>query len=124
MKKMVSHQKKNKKKNKSKRYPEITITEVDYTDNLTFLANTSAQAKYLLFTLEPSARIIGLYLIDKFIYIRSNISSTESDVNLRIRKAWAAVNILLADVNPISDEIKYDFFQTIAVSVLLCSCTT
>ena len=34
-------------------------------------------------------------LVDKFIYISSNISSTESDVNICLAKAWIALDKLL-----------------------------
>ena len=33
-----------------------------------------------------------LKLVDHFIYFGSNISSTESDVNIRIGKAWNAID--------------------------------
>ena len=98
------------KKARSKWYPEDTITNVEYTDDLVLLANTPVQAKSLLHSLEQAARVIDLYvnsgktefvyinqddpisssndkslkLVDQFIYLSSNISSTESDVNVCI----------------------------------------
>ena len=42
-----------------------TIADADYTNDLVLLANTSAQAKSLLHSLEQSARGIGLYMNSK-----------------------------------------------------------
>ena len=39
------------KKARRRQYPAETITGADYTDDLTLLANTSAQVKYLLHSL-------------------------------------------------------------------------
>ena len=36
-----------------------------------------------------------LKLVDQFIYIGSNISSTESHVNIRIGKAWIVIDMLI-----------------------------
>ena len=35
-----------------------------------------------------------LELVDHFLYLDSNISSTESDVNISIEKAWIAIDRL------------------------------
>ena len=86
--------------------------DADYTNNLVLLANTPTHAKSLLHSMEQAASGIGLYvnsdktdfmgfyqgvisslkykplkLVDQFIYIGSNISSTENDVNIHIGKA-------------------------------------
>ena len=47
---------KKKKKLRSRKYPTETITDTDYIDYLAFLANTPAQAEYLLHSLEQAAR--------------------------------------------------------------------
>ena len=86
------------------------MTNSDYQDDQAILANTPAQAKSLLCSLEQAAEDLGLYvnadktefmcftqngdifslsgssikLVDQF----NNISTTESDVNIRIGKAW------------------------------------
>ena len=39
-----------------------TMTDVDYIDDLVLLANTPAQAKSQLLSLEQAARGIGLYM--------------------------------------------------------------
>ena len=63
--------------------------------------------------------------IDHITYFSSNISSTENDVNIQIRKAWTATDRLstIWKSNP-SDKIKWDFFQQVVMSVLLYGFTT
>ena len=79
----------------------------DYTDDIALLANIPAQAKTLLHSLERAVAGIGrhvntdktecmcfnqrgdittlngssLKLVDKFTYLGSNVSSTETDIN-------------------------------------------
>ena len=94
---------------RSRPCPIETITDLDYADDLTLLANTPAQA--LLYSLEQAARDIVLYVnldkiefmyfhqdsaisssygnllrVDQLIYFNSNISSIEIDVNMCIGK--------------------------------------
>ena len=92
-------------KKRSRRYPAKTITDADYADDITILANTPAQAETLLHSLERAAASIGLHvnahkteymrfnktgdistlggsslkLVDKFTYLGSSVSSTEAD---------------------------------------------
>ena len=48
-----------------------------------------------------------LKLVDKFTYLGSNISSTESDVNINLAKTWTAINrISIIWKSDLSDEIK------------------
>ena len=49
------------KEARRKRNPAETITDADYADDLVLLANTPAEAKSLLHSLEQTARGIGLY---------------------------------------------------------------
>ena len=49
-------------KKRSRRYPAKTITDADYADDITILANTSNQAETLLHSLERAAAGIGLYV--------------------------------------------------------------
>ena len=67
----------------------------------------------------------SLKLIDKFVYLSSSISSTESDVNIFLAKLWTAINRLsiIWKFN-LSNKIKQDFFQALTVSVLVIGCTT
>ena len=105
---------------RSRRYHAQTITDADYVDDTTLLANTPIQAETLLHSLEWAAAGIGLYvnshkmeymcfnqigdistlnasslkLVDKFTYLGSSVSSTETDINMRLAKAWTAIDRL------------------------------
>ena len=107
-------------KKRSRRYPEKTITDADYADDIAILANTPNQAKTLLHTLERATAGIGLHvnahkmeyicynqtsnistldgtslkLVDKFTYLGSSVSSTKKDIDTRLMKAWTAINRL------------------------------
>ncbi len=98
---------------RSKCYPAQTITDADYADDITLLANTPTLAETLLHSLERAAVGIGLHvnaykteymcfnqtseistlngsslkLVDKFTYQGSSISSTETDIDTRLTKA-------------------------------------
>ena len=103
-------------KKRSRRYPATTITDADYADDIALLANTPNQAETLLHSLERAAAGIGLHktedmcynqtgdistldrtnlkLVDKFIYLGSSVSSTEKDIDIRLTKAWTAIDSL------------------------------
>ena len=49
-------------KERSRRYPAKTITNVQYADDIAILANVPAQAETLLHSLEQAAAGIGLYV--------------------------------------------------------------
>ena len=49
-------------KERSRRYPARTITDVDYADDIALLANKFAQAETLLHSLEWAAVGIGLHV--------------------------------------------------------------
>ena len=144
---MVSHQ----KKARSNLYPTETMINVDYADYLAFLTNTPAQAKFLQHSLEQAAGGIDLHvnanknefmcfkqegvistrsgkhlkLVDKFTYLGSNISSIESNVNIHLAKVWTAIDrLLFIRKSYQSHKIKWDFFQAVAVFILLYGCTT
>ena len=100
-------------KKSSRRYPAKIITNTDYADDITILANTPDQAETLLHSLERAAAGIGLYvnahkteymcynqtgdistldgtplkLVDKFTYQGSSVESTEKDIDTRLTKA-------------------------------------
>ena len=66
-----------------------------------------------------------LKLVDKFMYLGSNISFSESDVNICLAKALIAIDWSdFHTINNLSDKIKQYFIQAVAVSVLLYGCTT
>ena len=91
-------------KARSRQYPTQTIIDVDYADDIAFLANTPAQAESLLQSLECAGGGIGLdvnaeymgfnlsgdifilnggslKLVNKFTYLGSSVTSTENDIN-------------------------------------------
>ena len=139
-------------KERSRRYPAKTITDADYADDTALLANAPAQAETLLHSLERAAAGIGLHvktahkteymcfyqtgdistlngsslkLVDKFTYLGSSVSSTETDINMRLAKAWTANDRLsvIWKSDP-TDKMKHRFFQTAVMSILLYGCTT
>ena len=109
-------------KRKSKRYPAMKITNADYADDLAVLADVLKDATFLLHSIERTAKEIGFYLnadkteficfnqdasermksldgeklkqVEDFKYLGSYIASTEHDVNIRLGKAWNALNEL------------------------------
>ena len=132
-------------KKRSKRYPEKTITDADYADDLALLANTPNQAETLLHSLERAVAGIGLHvnahkseymcynqtgnittqdgaslkLVDKFPYLGSSVSSTEKDVDTRLTKAWIAIDRLsIIWKSDLTDKMKRSFFQAAVVSIL------
>ena len=138
-------------KEKSRRYPTQTITDTDYADDVALLTNTPAQAKSLPNNLERAAGSIGLHvnadkteymcfnqrgdistrngsslkLVDKFTYLGSCVSSTETDINMQLAKTWIAIDRLLVIwKSNLIDKIKRSFFQAAVVLMLLYGCTT
>ena len=67
----------------------------------------------------------SLKLVDKFTYLGSSVSSTETDINTRLAKAWTAiVSLSVIWKSDLTDKIKRSFFQAAVVSILLYGCTT
>ena len=107
-------------KERSRRYPTQTITDTDYADDIALLENAPAQAETPLHSLEWAAAGINLHvnahkmeymcfnrrgdlftlngsslkLVDKFTYLGSSVSSTETDINTRLAKAWTVIDRL------------------------------
>ena len=107
-------------KERSRRYPAQTIMDADYANDVALLANTPAQVKTLLHSLEWAAGGIGLHvnadkteymcfnqrgdiytlngsslkLVDKFTNLRISVSSTEKDINTWLAEAWTAIDRL------------------------------
>ena len=67
----------------------------------------------------------SLKLVDKFTYLGSSVSSTETDIDMRLPKTWTAINRLLVIwKSDQSDKMKHSFFQAAVVSILIYGCTT
>ena len=135
---------------RSRRYTEKTITDADYADDLALFANASTQAETQLYCLERAAAGIGLHvnahkteytrfnqtgdistlngsslkLVDKFTYLGSSVSSTETYINTRLAKTWTAINRLSVNwKSDLTDKMKRRFIQSAVVSILLYGCT-
>ena len=105
-------------------------------DNPTLHINTPAQTEFLLHRQEKAAKGTGLYvnvnktefisfkqkgaisilngkpqgLVDQFTYFSSNISSTESDMNIHLVKMWNAIDRLsILWKSDFTNKIKQDF---------------
>ena len=62
----------------------------------------------------------ALKLFDQFSFVGSNISSMESNANIRIGKSWTAINrFSVIWKSGLSDKIKRDFFHAVTVLILL-----
>ena len=67
----------------------------------------------------------SLKLVDKFTYLGCSVSSTETDIDTRLAKAWTANNWLsVVWKSDITDKMKRSLFQAAVVSILLYGCTT
>ena len=67
----------------------------------------------------------SLKLVDKFTYPGSCVSSTETDIDMWLAKAWTAINRLsVIWKSDLTDKMKRSFFQAAVVSILLYGCTT
>ena len=66
-----------------------------------------------------------LKLVDKFTYLGSSVASTEKDIDMRLTKAWTAIDRLsIIWKSDLTDKMKRSFFQAVVVSILRCGCTT
>ena len=66
----------------------------------------------------------SLKLVDKFTYVGSSVSSTETDIDTQITKAWTAINRLsVIWKSDLTDKMKCSFFQAVILSILLYGCT-
>ena len=67
----------------------------------------------------------SLKLVDKFTYLGSSVSSTEKDIDMRLTKAWTAIDSLsIKWKSDLTDKMKRSFFQAVVVLILLYGCTT
>ena len=67
----------------------------------------------------------SLKLVDKFTYLVGSVSSTETDIDMRLAKAWTVMDRLLVIwKSDLTDKMKRCFFQAAVVSILQYGCTT
>ena len=68
---------------------------------------------------------ISLKLVDKFTYLGSSVSWTETDIKTRLSNAWTAIDRLsVVWKSDSTNKTKHSFFQAAFVSILLYGCTT
>ena len=105
-------------KERSRRYLAHTITDADYADDIALLANTPTQAETLLYSMGRAAADIGIHVnavkteytcfnqggdistlnnnslkpVHKFAYQGTSVSSTETDIDMWLTKAWTAID--------------------------------
>ena len=61
----------------------------------------------------------SLKLVEKFNDLGSSVSSTETDINTRLAKAWTANdNLSVIWKSDLTDKMKRSFFQAAVVSIL------
>ena len=66
-----------------------------------------------------------LKLVEKFTYLESSVSSSEKDIDTRLRMARTAINRLsIIWKSDLTDKMKRSFFQAAVASILLHGCTT
>ena len=66
-----------------------------------------------------------LKLVDKFTYLGSSVSSIEKDIEMRLTKAWTAIDKLsIIWKSDLTDKMKRSFFQAAVLSILLYGGTT
>ena len=86
------------------------------------------KAEYMCFNQRGDISTLNgssLKLVDKFTYLGSSVSSTETDINTGLAKAWTAINWLsILWKLDLTDKIKRSFSQAAVVSKLLYGCTT
>ena len=124
-------------KKRSRKYPAKTITAADYADDIALLANAPAQAETLLHSQERAAAHIGLHinahkmedmcfnqtgdistlngssltLLEKFTYLGSSVSTTETDIDTQQAKAWTAIyRLSVIWKSDLTDKMKSSFF--------------
>ena len=133
---------------RSRRHPAKKITDADYADDIAVLSDYLDDATKLLHRIEQLAMAIGLYVnaektefmcinqdtsigmksyngddvkqVSDFKYLGSYIASTENDVNIRLGKAWTALNKMnnIWKSN-LPDQLKRKFFRAPVESVLV-----
>ena len=134
---------------RSRRIPGVTITDLDFADDLALLSDSIEKAQALLHDLEAAAADIGLHVNDiktefmlvniddpeptittldgkplkqvqDFKYLGSYIADSKKDFNIRKGMAWTACNKLQKIWNSkISSALKRKFFKACVEPVLL-----
>ena len=86
------------------------------------------KTEYMCFNLTGDIFILNgssLKLVDKFTYLGNSVSSTDTDIDTWLTKAWTANNrISVIWESDLTGKMKRSFLQAAIVSILLYGCTT
>ena len=133
---------------KSRRVPAVTVTDLDFADDLALLSDTIQNAESLLHDLEEAAHLVGLSLnarktefmqinieddsaikaldgttlktVEDFKYLGSYVANDKKDFNVRKGLAWTAcIRLQKIWTSGISKELKTKFFRACVEPVLL-----
>ena len=134
---------------KSSRSPEVTLTDLDFADDIALLSNNMNQAQTLLTRVEQECAKVGLALnakktevitfgqppthpslntiggsilkeVEDFKYLGSWVNTSEKDIKIRKALAWKALNGMKSVwSSQLSRETKLSFFFATVESVLL-----
>ena len=89
---------------------------------LTFFVVVSKEIFFCTISTQNSC---SLKLVDKFTYLGSSVSSSETDINMWLAKARTAINWLMVIwKSDLTDKMKCSFFQAAVVMKLLYGCTS
>jgi hypothetical protein len=133
----------------SRRVPAVTVTDLDFADDLALLSNTIQDAQSLLHDLEVAAEKVGLFMnasktefmtinidpeeasinansrdpleqVQDFKYLGSYIADSRKDFNTRKGMAWTAcIKLQKVWTSGISEHLKIKFFKACVEPVLL-----
>jgi len=136
---------------KSRRFPAVSIIDLDFADDISLLSDQIQQAQQLLLRVETECNKVGLGLnaiktevmtynipeheplrtasgdilkeVDDFKYLGSWVESTEADIKIRKALAWKALN-KMGHIwkSHMSRDVKLSFFIATVESVLLYGC--
>jgi len=132
---------------RSTRYPEVTITDADFADDIALCSDSYVKAQLLLERVEKAANDIGLHINEKkteyiaynleegiveainghalkrvldFKYLGSWINTSEKDLSSRIGLAWTAANKMdTIWKSDLNNELKVRFFRSTVENVLV-----
>jgi len=136
---------------KSRRIPAVTLTDLDFADDICLLCNEIDKAQELLSCVEAECSKVGLGLnakktevmtynipghnplksrsgsmlkeVDDFKYLGSWMESTEADIKRRKALAWGAMNNMTSIwKSHMSRQVKLRLFMATVESILLYGC--
>ena len=83
---------------KSQRVPSVTITDLDFVDDIALVSNTIEQAQDLLLSAEHKTKVIAYNISDPPVYTRNGthlgswINSSEKDLKTGKGQAWSVLH--------------------------------